>query len=291
MARDHGTRACYVWGPAPGPGKGCRCIPCTRASTDAAAYARRMMAYGRWEPYVDAEPARAHVLTLTEYGLGWKRVCALSGVPTGVMSKLLYGTPGGRPPSKRVRLKTSEAIFRVEPDPALLAGGHCTDPTGTHRRLQALVALGWSQNKLAERLHLGRGNFGKMMEAPQVRMSTERMVRALYGELWETPPPNVGHRDKISVSRSLRYASEHGWVPPLAWDDDEIDDPAAVPADGWRRKRRRPPRELAAEGRELLRFGYDRNQAAERIDVSRSYLDTVLARFPDEEEIITGQAS
>jgi hypothetical protein len=111
--RLHGTRARYVMGPGPGQGPGCRCAPCRAANRAAENQRTKLIAYGRWQPYVDAGPAREHVRQLAARGIGWKQAAMLAGVPTGAMSKLLYGGPGGRPPSQRVRPGTAAAILAV----------------------------------------------------------------------------------------------------------------------------------------------------------------------------------
>lgn len=36
--------------------------------------------------------------------------------------------------------------------------------------------------------------------------------------------------EKVAIANAKRAALRHGWLPPLAWDDDTIDDPAASPA-------------------------------------------------------------
>ena len=278
--REHGTRVRYAWGPDASdvPGVPCRCARCTLAARVAERHRRRLKLYGRWEPYVDAGPARDHARLLGRYGVGWKRVASLSGVPAGAVSKLLYGGPGDRPPSRRIRRRTEALILAVQPVPGNLAGQTRVDATATRRRLQALVAAGWPKAQLAARLGMGPGNFVPVMERAQVTAATERAVAALYGEMWDRRPPEASHREKISASRARNYARARGWALPAAWDDSTIADPEAVPA--GHRRHDGPPRgrELAAEARELFGFGLDRNQAAERIGVSRGALDHALAR-------------
>ena len=79
--RLHGTRARYVLGPGPGPGPGCRCADCRAANRAAENQRTRLIAYGQWQPYVDADQARAHVRRLAVQGIGWKRTAALAGSP------------------------------------------------------------------------------------------------------------------------------------------------------------------------------------------------------------------
>lgn len=247
MIRDHGTRARYVFGAEGGDrANGCRCAPCSRANRDAENERNKQIAYGRWKPYVDAGPARDHLRALSEGGVGWKRAAALAGVSTGCVSKILWGRPGaGGPPTRRIRPETEAAILAVRPGPAALAKSAPVDSTGTRRRVQALVARGWSQSKLAARLGMQPGNFGEIVyRRPAVTAATARAVERLYAELWDQPPPEASHRDKIAASRARRYAAERGWPPPAAWDDEAIDNPRAKPS-GWRRDGRASARGAA----------------------------------------------
>ncbi len=282
-ARAHGTRARYVWGPDEHgtPGSGCRCTPCSRANRDAENHRTRMKLYGRWEPYVDAAPSREHIRMLGEAGIGWKRVAELSGLPVSVISKLLYGGPGGRPPTRRVRPDTAAAILAVEPATANLGGKAPVDATATLRRLQALVAIGWSQAQLASRLGMLPGNFGMLMKRGQVTAATERAAATLYDELWDTAPPESTHHEKIAASRARNHARARDWPPPMAWDDDTIADPAATPAEDWKRPQRRGPlrgAELAAEAAELAELGISRELAAARLGVKPETLERAVAR-------------
>lgn len=283
--RAHGNRSRYVWGPDENdtPGKPCRCRPCTDASTAAERHRERQILYGRWQPYVDAGPAREHARTLQAAGLGWRRVAQLAGVSTGAMSRLLHGGPGGRPPTRRLRPETAQKILAVRPGLDSLAPAALIDATGPHRRLQALVAIGHSQAALAARLSMTRPNFGTLMAQAQVTASKARAVIALYDELWDTPPDETGHRQKISASRARNYATARGWPPPLAWDDDQIDNPDAAPAEGWQRAARLSAEDVAGEVAEAVSLEGSRELAALRLGMNRSTLSTIAAR--------TGRAS
>jgi DNA-directed RNA polymerase specialized sigma24 family protein len=58
----------------------------------------------------------------------------------------------------------------------------------------------------------------------RVHRDTAAKVRALYNELSMTPGPSP---------RSRRLAKAKGWPPPLAFDDETIDDPDVQPNRGW----------------------------------------------------------
>jgi hypothetical protein len=92
------------------------------------------------------------------------------------------------------------------------------DATGTRRRLQALIAIGWPRRALAERLGTRPAN---ILRQRRVRAGTARRVARVYDQLSMTPGPDP---------RCAEAARRRGWAPPLAWDDDQIDDPRAQPA-------------------------------------------------------------
>ena len=285
--RPHGTRARSVLGPGPGQGPGCRCDACRAANRAAASHRERQILYGRWQPYVDAGPAREHLRNLAAAGIGWRRAARLTGVSTGAVTKILYGGPGQRPPSQRIRPQTATAILAVTPSAGQLAPGALTDSTGARRRLQALVAAGWSQARLARELGMTGANFGAMLRRDQVTAGTARAVSDLYDRLWNQPPPAHDQRARIAASRARSHAAQRGWAPPLAWDDDLIDDPAAAPAEGWERPSQRHSADLAEEAGELFRReGYTQKHAAARLGVSVSGLEMALrrARLGDEQD-------
>lgn len=102
---------------------------------------------------------------------------------------------------------------------------HKGEPTrvpaiGTQRRLQALHAIGWPRKELMQRL--GVTDHGTWLTVVDfIRPTTRDKVRALYDELWNKPGPSKWTRT---------WAANRGYPPPMAWDDDTIDDPDARPA-------------------------------------------------------------
>lgn len=92
---------------------------------------------------------------------------------------------------------------------------------GTQRRLRALHRIGWPWRTLAERLGMDERHFWSLvMRRGTTRPDKAAAVAALYDELWDVPGPSA---------RAVQNAERRGWAPPLAYDDDTIDDPAAEP--------------------------------------------------------------
>lgn len=98
------------------------------------------------------------------------------------------------------------------------------DGTGTRRRLEALAAIRWPSSEIAERLgRRAHRSVSLLRNCKDVHVSTARRVAAVYDELSMTIGPS---------EKTAQYAQKHGWVPPLAWDEDTIDDPTAEPYRG-----------------------------------------------------------
>ncbi|MFF9787111.1 hypothetical protein [Streptomyces nigrescens] len=93
---------------------------------------------------------------------------------------------------------------------------------GAVRRIQALYALGHFNQRIAEAAGLSRCFIIDLANEKRATLAIERDagVRRAYDQLSMT----VGKSPKTRL-----YAESKGWVPPLAWDDDAIDDPSAVP--------------------------------------------------------------
>lgn len=221
----HGTRTAYVVDK-------CRCTECTEASRKVQAERSRLQAYGRYDSgRVDAQPVREHIIKLMAYGIGLKRIAALAGVLNATLGKILYGDQTrNMPPRARTEKHVAEGVLAVKPNLDNLGKTVSVDATGTRRRIQALVTIGWSQSKIGERLGMQPGNFNRTIKSDRVQAETARKVKALYEELWNQPQTGDEWRERISAARSRNYAKVHGWLPPLAWDDETIDDRGTSPA-------------------------------------------------------------
>lgn len=213
----HRTRSAYVK-------DRCRCNPCTAANRRAEAERARALAYGCWQPYVDAAAARRHVKELRTAGLGLRRIAAVSGVSYGSLAALLYRDWGaGRTPSRRIRPSTEAALLSITPSADNMAPGSLLDAVGTRRRLQALVTVGWPPARLAHLLGRRRDSVGRLLQARTVTGGTAREVRALFDRIWSAPPPEPTERDRAAVHQARALAARHGWRSALAWDDIDTD--------------------------------------------------------------------
>lgn len=222
---QHGTRTAYVVDK-------CRCRECTDASAREQSSRSRLQAYGRYDSgRVAAQPAREHIAMLMGYGIGMKRIAALAGVSNATLGKIMYGhKPTNTPPRARVEARVADLVLSVKPTLDNLGMTVTVDGTGTRRRIQALICIGWSQSRIGEQLGMAPSNFNKTINSDHVQAETARKVKALYERLWNQPQTGTDWHSKSSATRARNYAQAHGWLPPLAWDDETIDDPATTPA-------------------------------------------------------------
>lgn len=215
----------------------------------------RQHAYGRFDPeFIDATETQEHLQKLRDAGTSWRRIAELSGTSRSQLMRLRTATKIGR--------GTAERILAVEVAAAkhLVAADHDRVPAiGASRRVQSLIAAGWTQTYIAQRLGMTVGNLHPTtyMTRDFVSVRRDRDIRDLFNELQMQPGTSI---------RSRRLAAKHGWALPLEWDEESIDDPAAQPHRVRRTKRDDFVARLA-ERREKVRDLTDRGLSAQDIAI------------------------
>lgn len=99
------------------------------------------------------------------------------------------------------------------------------DATGAKRRVEALMTLGYDTHQIAAGIGLARNNVSRLLNnhRTEVRRETHEAIVRFYDQAWQTPST---HR---YIKRTKALAAKRGYVPPMGWDDDSIDDPLAEP--------------------------------------------------------------
>ena len=254
----HGTTTAYAR-------HGCRCDIC-RVATAKRSKIWRLQRLRGVEHLVDAQPLRDHVAMLMDAGMSFRAV----SLAAGWSSRNALADAMTR---KRVMPRTLARVLAVNPESDNRRDAY-VDGTGSARRLRALAVNGWSTRNLAARLghkdpvtvqHIASG------KTPTIRLRTKDAIRGLYEELWDKAGPS---------ERAASIAEAKGWLPPLAWDDDRIDDPGHEPEDVRRKA-------LAGGGfgvtmediEEAREQGYETaQQVAWRLGVSQSLVAQILSR-------------
>lgn len=253
---EHGTRVAYVKDQ-------CRCEPCTVASRVAEQKRRRDRLYGIGPGLVDAQPVRDHLAVLSAAGIGCKRAATLAGVSVTTVQTVLYHHPD-RPhagPAKRVKAETAQKLLAIQPSLEHIGNGTPITARGAARRIQALVARGWSQAKLANRIGVTDQRLGPLLRGGDATAATVRAIHTVYEALWDQAPPTATHRDRLAASRARNHAARHGWAPPAAWDDIDLDE---APHEHTTHLRRIPAEERLDDVDFLLSTGESLHEAARR---------------------------
>lgn len=104
---------------------------------------------------------------------------------------------------------------------------------GVQRRLQGLACLGWTWNALAARAGVTAAQIGQWHRGENITPDDAGLVGDVYRELCMHIPTSPDPVTQRSITAMRRLATAAGWVPPLAWDDIDLDPapPAPEPAD------------------------------------------------------------
>jgi hypothetical protein len=128
----------------------------------------------------------------------------------------------------RVRPSIGRALMQVAP--ADLRADSPDDETfvpkvGAQRRVQALLWLGWRYQDMEALIDGPMALSATILSAGRwVTARNHERIKAMYDQLCMSEGP----------SRKTRtIARQKGYAPPLAWDEDTIDDPEATPDIEW----------------------------------------------------------
>lgn len=173
---------------------------------------------------VDAEPVRQHLRALMAAGAPYARVAETAGVPLSTVNHMLYDRrTRGR--TQRLTIPTATRLLAVQAH-QVTAGR--INPTGSVRRLEALMAIGWPPSHLGPRLGLNSHYACEIQRNPTIYATTAHNLAVVYNQLWNKNPEHYGVSAQ-AANRFRNFGRARGWAPPAAWDDDTIDDPDAQP--------------------------------------------------------------
>jgi len=187
---------------------------------------RKLIALGQWQPFVEAGPVRDRIHAINRAGMPTTALADKLGLPESALGHLMWKRDGV--PSRQVRTETAELVMVFWPTLDDFPAASLIDATGTKRRVQALMTLGWTQRYLAGRAGISERSISRALGKERVTATFARNVAALYDELWRRSPDR-SEVDPQAAQRLRQYATAMKFVSPLGWDDETIDDPEAVP--------------------------------------------------------------
>lgn len=207
---EHGTYSRYVR-------HACRCQPCREQGR---AY-RRRLGYDRSNGVsrrIDVTQTRVHCEQLIARGWLQRQIATAANLNQATVSVILTRGEG------TVLRRTADAILSIHLDQKAPVPAGYIDVTGTRRRLQALMVLGYTPPEIARRTGIAASSLQQTAEGrwSAVRSVTAAKVARAYRKLATIPAPPT----RIA-EQARNQAMGHGWHGPMAWDD--IDDPRCEP--------------------------------------------------------------
>ncbi|SDL28818.1 helix-turn-helix domain-containing protein [Streptomyces indicus] len=226
----------------------------------------RLVGYGIWQPLIDAEPARKHVLQLQQLGHSLPAIQRAAHVSAATLARILYDGVNKR--AERIRPEVSERILAIPLTPAPTKAHTVIDGLATRRRLQALVSMGWPLTALGPQLGFHPRRLTDLIRADRVLASTARRIAQGYRVVQTRDPRDHGVPER-SITMARNLAAREGWHGPLAWDD--IDDPNAKPDTARGRKRPGQERRVVDPARvvQLTNEGLSADEIAAKLGVHK----------------------
>lgn len=206
----HGTRNNYL-------AHACRCTPCTNDATKERDRHRRLQAYGRPHPHkVNATPTRNHVQQLIKDGMTITEIARKANLSHPAIARIIGN--GQHKPAPNILNTTANAIHAINhTTPA--TQGHI-NALGTIRRIQALAAIGYPLQQQGRLAGINPDKPRHILEQQLTDTQTAHAITNLFNRLQLTPAP-----PSRAATATRNRARTNGWLPPLCWDEDKIDDP------------------------------------------------------------------
>lgn len=222
--------------------------------------------------YTEAEPVRQHVLLLNEAGITVNRISELAGLSSNWIVQNYLAGYNRRGRKRRTRTDIAAKILAIDPETALPG---MVNPTGTRRRIQALVAAGWPLAHIATQAGIAPQNMTVILARPRLRSVTVTAFAGAYDVMARKNPLRNGVTRQAS-NRARNRAASANWPPPRYWArfPGAINDPHFTPEYGLTK-----PQRLAEEAVWMVTVaGVPRTEAATRLGLTFGEVDEALAR-------------
>ncbi|MGX1809687.1 hypothetical protein ACWIGI_28535 [Nocardia sp. NPDC055321] len=155
--------------------------------------------------------------TLHRWGFSDFAIAAVAGLDQKSVWKIRHRI------HQTVTIQCAARIMSVTHVPHPAQSGMKMPNIGTRRRIQALLAIGWTLSDLGNHVGVTGGQFSQYTVRRWVLYETWAMVRDLYESLSGTPGPSR-YGEKRARGRGL--------ATPLQWEGVDIDHPDAPPDSG-----------------------------------------------------------
>lgn len=163
--------------------------------------------------YVDAEPTREKLQRFIDASVPLKTLSRATGISDTAISNVVAGR------NPHVQRATAQRVDQLKLADIYAQAEGMVPRIGAVRRIEALLALGHNHAAIAA---AGARDTSVLLYSPGELVTANRwqQIRDAYDKLSMTPGDSPVTRQR---------AERRGLPPPLAWDESDIDDPAATP--------------------------------------------------------------
>ncbi|MFJ8301559.1 hypothetical protein ACIQ9R_37420 [Streptomyces sp. NPDC094447] len=263
----HGTLSCGKYRKCPRP-------ECREAARAYRRLTYRKQGYGTWQPLVDAEPARQHLLALNAAGFSYQVIAEHLGRYTAAVTGIVYELSPNKQRKRRIRPEFEAAILALTPEsmtPGMLPAA------GSVRRVRALNAMGWPTRVIADHMGTVPARIRSVTAQRLVTRATAQGISNCYQALHRLNPLEHGIAPG-TVLKLTRMAARKGWRDPLWWEDmGHIDDPEFDPASVEQELGRNEEAAVRrGEIEHLMSYGFDHENIAARMNMHPTTVRNIM---------------
>lgn len=164
---------------------------------------RKQLRADRSARMLDAQPCVDRLALYRARRWTYRQIGEACGLPPMVIRDVVNGISGS------VRPNTYRSIMQL---PVLT--DQFVTPKGFRRRVEALAALGWAQDRLAVETGYTFRHINEAFRTGRFSVKLGNAMADAYVRLSSVEGPSV---------QAVRWARSKGYAPPAAWDDDTID--------------------------------------------------------------------
>lgn len=165
---EHGSTRMY--------GRGCRCLRCGIAYSEAQKERRERLKRGEGDYSVSAQAARDHLRYLSRHDVGYRSVFDC----TGIYPQVVQAIRNGR--RKRIRLSTEAKILKVPA--SAKSGGAYVSSRRSVSQLNSLLKMGYRRKEIAAEMGYRSGSI-QWERSPRITVRTELKMAAAFRRLTE----------------------------------------------------------------------------------------------------------
>lgn len=197
---------------------------------------------------VPLAPVREHIALLLGSGWSQQQIARAVGVDGATIRWIRLRS------GYYVNAHLGQRILSVRPENLLCASSGLVPTAGTLRRLQGLMVMGWSHAEMSARAGFDTTRVGRQ---DALGVGHAQALAVVYDQLSMLRGPSETTRQR---------AARFGYLPPLAWDDETIDNPAAQPNLGGGPSVDDVAVERAASGEAVTLSTAEREEAVRRLN-------------------------